>query len=90
MFRENLSTYQEEAQSNLFSLLGGNSATANGTKWHISENCERMRVGDNFFLRNSSGFWNAMTNSVTLKTQDLSFEYAIASDGNLYKFSASS
>ena len=89
MFRENSGTYQEETQ-NLFSIVGGNSATdSNATKWHISQSCERMRVGSNFFLRNSTGHWNTMSNNATLSAQDLSFEYAVSSDGNLYKFNLS-
>ena len=89
MFRENSGTYQEETQ-NLFNLVGGNSATdANATKWHISQSCDRMRVGSNFFLRNSTGHWNAMNNNATLSAQDLSFEYAVSSNGSLYKFSPS-
>ena len=74
----------------MFSIVGGNIATdSNATKWHISQSCERMRVGSNFFLRNSTGHWNTMSNNATLSAQDLSFEYAVSSDGNLYKFNVS-
>ena len=90
MFRFNstYSSYQKELYVNFSTLLGFSSQTqVESSEFVISDDCSRIRVNKTFYFRTSQAFWYEVNNTAFKSTsQDSNFNYAIADDGNLYKF----